>query len=343
MACASARRSTLFDRAYEATSAAHARIRGRVLRTELKQSPRLSQIAGAPVYLKLENNQTTGAFKLRGATNAILTLDPPARRRGVVTASTGNHGRALAYAARAEGIRAVICMSELVPANKVDAIRALGADVRIVGRSQDDAQAEVERIVAGEGLAEVPPFDDLAVLAGQGTIGLEIVKDVPNVDIVVVPLSGGGLAAGIAVAVKAARPEARVLGVSMARGAAMHESLAAGRPVPVEEVKSLADSLGGGIGLANRFTFELCRDLLADTVLVTEDEIAGGIRHAFRAENEVVEGAGAVGIAALLAGKIRPTGPTVVVLSGRNIDRAAHRAIVDADPAVPSVVPGLRP
>jgi threonine dehydratase len=333
MACASARQSTLFDRTHEAIAAARGRIAGRVLRTPLKPSPRLSDSAGVPVHLKLENRQTTGAFKLRGATNAILGLDADARRRGVVTASTGNHGRALSHAAKAEGVRAVVCMSELVPANKVDAIRALGAEVHIVGRSQDDAQEEVARLVKRDGLAEVPPFDNLSVVAGQGTIGVEAVEDLPDVGTVLVPLSGGGLAAGIAVAVKARRPNARIVGVSMARGAAMHESLKAGHPVAVEEVKSLADSLGGGIGLDNRITFELCRDLLAETVLLSEDEIAAGIRHAFRAEDEIVEGAGAVGIAALLAGKVRAAGPTVVILSGRNIDQQLHAQIVGGDGA----------
>ncbi|MCW5692923.1 MAG: hydroxyectoine utilization dehydratase EutB [Pseudolabrys sp.] len=318
----------MFDRAHDAIVAARSRIDGRVLRTPLQPSPRLSAIAGVPVHLKLENRQTTGAFKLRGATNAILSLDAASRRRGVVTASTGNHGRALAHAAKAQGMRAVVCMSALVPTNKVEAIRALGAEVHIVGRSQDDAQAEVARLVERDGLAEVPPFDDLAVVAGQGTIGLEIVEDLPDVETVVIPLSGGGLAAGIAVAVKAARPQARIVGVSMARGAAMYESIKAGRPVAVEEVESLADSLGGGIGLDNRVTFELCRDLLTDTVLLSEDEIATGIRHAFTVEDEVVEGAGAVGIGALLAGKIRSKGPTALILSGRNIDPQAHARIV---------------
>jgi threonine dehydratase len=332
MVSASARQSTGFGRTYDAIHAAKTRIAGRVLRTGLKQSPRLSAADGL-VHLKLENHQTTGSFKLRGATNAILSLGALARRSGVVTASTGNHGRALAHAAKAEGIRATVCVSELVPANKLDAIRALGADVRVIGRSQDDAQSEVDRLVACEGLAEVPPFDDLAVVAGQGTIGLEIVEDCPDVETVVVPLSGGGLVAGIAVAVKALRPKTRIIGVSMEHGAAMHASLAAGHPVAVEEVKSLADSLGGGIGLHNSITFDLCRDLLADVVLVSEDEIAAGIRHAFRVENEMVEGAGAVGIAALLAGKIRPQGPTVVVLSGRNIDSQRHRQIVHDAPA----------
>ncbi|MBS0536082.1 MAG: hydroxyectoine utilization dehydratase EutB [Proteobacteria bacterium] len=328
MACASARQSTLFDRTLEAVAAARGRSAGRVLRTALKPSASLSDLAGVPVHLKLENRQTTGAFKLRGATNAILCLDAEARRRGVVTASTGNHGRALAHAAGAEGIRAVVCMSALVPANKVEAIRALGAEVHIVGRSQDDAQEEVARLAKRDGLAEVPPFDDIAVVAGQGTIGAEIAEDLPDVETVIVPLSGGGLAAGIAVAVKAHRPKARIVGVSMAQGAAMHESIKAGHPVAVEEVASLADSLGGGIGLENRITFELCRELLAKTVLLSEDEIAAGIRHAFNVEGEVVEGAGAVGIGALLAGKIRPRGPAVLILSGSNIDPQAHARII---------------
>jgi threonine dehydratase len=150
----------------------------------------------------------------------------------------------------------------------------------------------------------------------------------PDVALVLVPLSGGGLASGIASAVKAKRPAARLVGVSMARGAAMAESLKAGHPVEVEEVETLADSLGGGIGLANRLTFAMCRELLDDVVLLTEAEIADGVRHAALAEGQVVEGAGAAGIAALLAGKVRPDGPTAVILSGRNIDPAVHRAIV---------------
>ncbi|MDQ0472267.1 hydroxyectoine utilization dehydratase EutB [Labrys wisconsinensis] len=308
--------------------AAQARIAGEVLRTPLIRSAALSA-AGSPVHLKLETHQGTGSFKLRGATNAVLSLDPPARARGLVTASTGNHGRALAHAARAQGVRAVICMSRLVPANKVAAVEALGAEVRIVGRSQDEAQLEVARLVREEGLTEVPPFDHAAVVAGQGTIGLEIVADLADVALVLVPLSGGGLAAGVAAAVKGLRPQARVIGVSMRRGAAMQASLAAGRPVAVEEVETLADSLGGGIGLDNRLTFALCRDLLDGVVLLDEAEIAAGIRHVFAAEGEVVEGAGAVGIAALLAGKVEAHGPVAVVVSGGNIDAAAHRRIIE--------------
>jgi threonine dehydratase len=308
--------------------AARERIAGRVLRTPTAGSSSLSEHLGVPVHLKLESRQTTGAFKLRGASNAVAALSPEERARGVVAASTGNHGRALAHAAKLEGMRAVICMSRLVPDNKLAEIRRLGAEIKIVGNSQDDAQGEVDRLVAEEGLVMVPPFDHRDVIAGQGTLGLEMLEDVPEAAAVLVPVSGGGLAAGIAAAVKGTNPRARMIGVSMERGAAMKASLDAGRPVQVEELPTLADSLGGGIGLENRFTFSLCRDLLDEIVLLTEGEIAAGIRHAYSEEREIVEGAGAVGIAALLAGKVRPDGPCVVVVSGRNIDMGLHRRIV---------------
>ncbi len=174
----------------------------------------------------------------------------------------------------------------------------------------------------------VPPFDDPLVIAGQGTIGLELLEDCPELAAVLVPLSGGGLIAGVALAVKTAKPQAQVIGVSMVRGAAMHASLAAGRPVEVGELPTLADSLGGGIGLANRWTFPMVRELVDEVVLLEEEEIAAGIRHAYWDEQEIVEGAGAVGIAALLAGKIRPPGPAAVVLSGRNIDMELHHHLV---------------
>lgn len=308
--------------------AARERIAGKVERTPTVTSRSLSQHLGAPVYLKLEHRQTTGAFKLRGASNAIASLTEEERARGVVAASTGNHGRALAYAARLQGIHATICMSRLVPQNKLDEIRRLGAGIRIVGNSQDDAQREVERLVAEEGLVMLPPFDHPAIVAGQGTLGLEIIEQVPDAALVLVPLSGGGLAAGVAAAVKGVSPATKVVGVSMARGAAMKASLDAGHPVLVEELPTLADSLGGGIGLDNRLTFSMCRDLLDNVILLSEDEIAAGIRHAYEQEREIVEGAGAVGIAAVLAGKVKANGPTVLVLSGRNIDMTLHRKII---------------
>nr|WP_164753804.1 MULTISPECIES: hydroxyectoine utilization dehydratase EutB [unclassified Mesorhizobium] len=308
--------------------AARERIAGKVERTPTVLSQSLSEGLGVPVHLKLEHRQTTGSFKLRGASNAVASLSTAEKTRGVVAASTGNHGRALAHAAKLEGMRAVICMSRLVPENKLDEIRRLGAEVRIIGNSQDDAQQEVDRLVAQEGLVMLPPFDHPDIVAGQGTLGLEMIEQVPDAALVLVQLSGGGLASGVAAAIKGVSPGTKIIGVSMARGAAMKASLDAGRPVLVEELPTLADSLGGGIGLDNRLTFAMCRDLLDGIILLSEDEIAAGIRHAYAREREIVEGAGAVGIAALLAGKVRSDGPVVVLLSGRNIDMDAHRRIV---------------
>ena len=308
--------------------AARERIAGKIERTPTVLSQSLSDRLGVPVHLKLEHRQITGSFKLRGASNAVASLNAEQKARGVVAASTGNHGRALAHAAKLEGMRAVICLSRLVPGNKLDEIRRLGAEIRVVGNSQDDAQQEVERLVAQEGLVMLPPFDHPAIIAGQGTLGLEMIEQAPDAALVLVPLSGGGLAAGIAAAVKGVSPRTKVIGVSMARGAAMKASLDAGRPVLVEELPTLADSLGGGIGLDNQLTFAMCRDLLDDVILLSEDEIAAGIRHAYAQEREIVEGAGAVGIAALLSGKVKANVPVVVLLSGRNIDMGLHRTIV---------------
>ena len=293
---------------------AEARLAGRVRRT-----PMLADSLLHGLLLKQEYRQQTGAFKLRGATNAVLSLPPEALARGVVTASTGNHGRALAHAARMAGGRAVVCLSHLVPTNKVEAVRQLGAEVRITGHSQDEAMVEVARAVAAEGLTEVPPFDHPAVVAGQGTLGLEMLADCPAPDTVLIPLSGGGLAAGVAAAIRALSPLTRIIGVSMERGAAMAASLAAGHPVEIQELPTLADSLGGGIGLANSVTFAMCRALLDDVVLVDEAAIAAAMRHIHAVTGDAVEGAAAVGVAAILAGYVRPGASTLCILSGANI------------------------
>jgi len=299
--------------------AARQRIAGTAVRTPLIASPYLSSLAGDDFLLKLEITQPIGAFKLRGAANAVFNL--PEGVKGVACCSTGNHGRGLANAARERGLRAVICMSSLVPQTKVDGIKALGAEVRIAGKSQDDAQAECTRLCEAEGLAEIPPFDHPDVIAGQGTIGLELMEDRPDIETILVPLSGGGLAAGIALAVKAIKPRARLIGVSMDRGAAMYESVIAGRPVDVEEMPSLADSLGGGIGLENRLTFEMCRELLDEIVLVSEDEIYRAMQTLYYEDRIVAEGACVVAIAALQAGKLPELkGPAATIITGRNVD-----------------------
>lgn len=307
---------------------ARQRIESLVRRTPMEYSPSLSRHAGVAVYLKLESRQITGSFKLRGASNAVAQLSAAQKARGVVAASTGNHGRALAYAASRQGVNAIICLSNLVPANKVRAIRELGADVHIVGQSQDDAQRDAERIADETGATLLPPFDHPAIIAGQGTLGLEILEQFPDVAQVLVPLSGGGLFAGVALALKSANPQITTHGISMQRGAAMYASLSAGRPVEVEEQPTLADSLGGGIGLGNRYTFNMTRDLCDHLHLLSETSIANAMRHAYREEGLVLEGAAAVGIAALLEGLIEPRGPMVVVVSGRNVDIDQHLRVL---------------
>src|SRR5919106_2322474 len=306
-------------------------IAGRIRRTPLVVSDSLSRIVGVPVHLKLEHLQITGSFKLRGATNAVLALTPEQQAKGVVGVSTGNHGRGLAYAARQAGARCIICMSRLVPRNKVEGIEALGAEVRIVGASQDEAEREVDRLVAAEAMTMLPPFDHPDIIAGQGTLGLEILEDLPEVETVLVPLSGGGLIAGVACAIKAANPQIRMIGVTMERGCAMYQSQKAGRPVEVEELPTLADALGGGIGLDNRYTFAMVRDLVDDLVLVSEEQIADAMCHAYFEEKQVIEGSGAVGIAALRAGMVETPGVAAVLVSGGNIDMALHARLIHGE------------
>jgi len=299
--------------------AARARIAGIADATPMIPSPYLAARFGAEFYLKLENMQPIGAFKLRGAYNAVASL--PHDVTGVTCCSTGNHGRGVAYAAAQRGIRAVICMSNLVPQAKIDGIRALGAEVRICGTSQDDALRASQELARDQGFVEISPFDDPNVIAGQGTIGLEMVERVPSLATILVPLSGGGLAAGVALAAKSINPNIRVIGISMDRGAAMHASIQAGHPVEVEEVASLADSLGGGIGLDNVLSYPMCRDLLDDIVLVSEEEIRDALQVLYFEDRIIAEGACVVGIAALLAGKVVPQlGPVATIITGRNLD-----------------------
>jgi len=303
-----------------------------VRHTPLVRSEALSERIGAEVHLKLETVQNTGTFKVRGAANKILSLPDEARRRGVITVSTGNHGRAVAHVARQAGSSAVVCLSTLVPANKVEAVRRAGAEVAICGKSQDEAAEEAARLAAERGLTMVNPFDDPLVIAGQGTIGLELMDDLPELDAVLVPVGGGGLISGIALALTSVDPAIRVIGVSMERAPVMYHSQQAGKPVLLDEEETLADSLGGGIFLDNRYTFAMVRDLVDDLVLVSEEEIARAMAFALEHEHLVLEGAGAVGVAALLAGKAEGLGRRLaLVLSGGNVDLAALLKIAGGD------------
>jgi threonine dehydratase len=308
-------------------------------RTPLAPSPLLSELVGASVHLKLENLQETGSFKIRGAANNVLSLSDDQKARGVMTISTGNHGRAVSYVAGREGVRAVICIPEGTPSNKVEGIRALGGEVTVCGQTYDEAEDEAFRMEREKGLTMVNPYDDPYTIAGQGTIGLELLEDLPEIDAVLVPVGGGGLISGIALALKSASTGIRVVGVSMERAPVMYHSLQAGSPIRMEQEESLADALVGGIGLENRYSFRMVQELVDDFVLVSEEEIAEAMAFALERHHLVVEGAGAVGIASLLHGRVKNLGQHVAaVVSGGNVDIPLLVKIVqhqkgDIDPA----------
>ena len=221
-------------------------------------------------------------------------------------------------------------MSELVPKNKIEGIKGLGAEVRLIGKNQDEAQVEADRLSIQDGMTYISPFDNVDVIAGQGTLGLEIHRQIPELEFAFVPLSGGGLICGVAKALKSLNPKLKMIGVSMDRGAAMYESQKAGKPIFVKEEESLADALTGGIGLDNEYTFDLTKELVDDIVLVSEKEIAEGIHHAYWHESQIVEGAGAVAIASLLNNKFSPKGPSLALLCGRNINIEKHFSLISA-------------
>lgn len=306
---------------------ARARIAPIVRKTPLVSSPELEELTGSEITLKLECLQETGSFKPRGATNKLMSLSPEARHRGVITVSSGNHGRALAYVARRLGLRAVVCIPDTAPAIKRDAIQKLGADI-VIRATYDEASQEAYRIGEKEGLEMIHPYDDPVVIAGQGTIGLELLDEFPELDTVVVPLSGGGLLGGIAFVLKSADPKIHVVGVMMERGPAMVESLRAGRIVDIVEEPTLADALAGALP-PNQYSFELVQKTIDETVLVSEQEIAAAMAFALEHHHLVVEGSGAVGIAALMSRKIQYPGKrAAVVISGANVDMAILMRVV---------------
>jgi len=308
---------------------AQRRISSVVRRIPLRKSIDLSKRIGTNIYYKLEFLQDTCSFKVRGAANFIVHLSPDERKRGVVTYSTGNHGIATAYVARLLGSKAKVCLSNNVTNNKQEEIKKVGGELIIYGKSQDEAEIRALELRDKEGLFVVPPFDNPYIIAGQGTIGLEILEDLPKVDLVLVPVSGGGLISGIAIAIKNANPKCKVIGVSMSGGAAMYESLKQDKPTQVEEVQTLADSLQGGILLNNKYTFDIVKEYVDDMIIVTEEEIALGIAYAFLKDHYVIEGAAAVGIVALLTGKVKDVGQNVVVLTtGSNIDNGQFLSVI---------------
>ena len=299
--------------------AARARLRGVIHETPCAFSQSLSDLTGARVFVKLENLQMTGSFKERGAANVLLQLPPAERKRGVVTASAGNHGLAVAFHAARLGVGAVIVMPEWAPLTKVTAARRHGAEVVLPGENYDEAYARVREYEAERGLVFVHPFDDPRVIAGQGTIGLELVAQVPDLEAVLVPVGGGGLAAGIGVAVKAGKPGAEVIGVQADEIAAMKAAWATGERLTVPPGPTIADGIA--VRRAGEHTLALCRRWVDQIVSVSEEEIANAILLLLEIEKTVVEGAGAVPLAALVNKKVALAGKTVaLVLTGGNID-----------------------
>lgn len=302
-------------------AAAREAITGIAVQTPVVGSQALSEKCGAGVSLKLENLQVTGSFKVRGAANMILSLSDEERSGGVVTCSSGNHGRAVAYVAELLGIPATICLPEWIDPAKLEAIRNHGAETVLHGNTYDEAEIRSFEIRDERGLFYVHPFDDPHVIAGQGTIGLELVEQIPSLRMVIVPLSGGGLVSGVALAVKSHDPSIRVIGVSAERARVMYESLKEGKPIEFPEEETVANALSGGIGLNNQYTFRLVRDMVDEYVLVSEEEVMRAMALAAAEQNIIVEGGGAVGIAALLFDKVTAVdGDAAVVVSGGNVD-----------------------
>jgi threonine dehydratase len=297
--------------------AAAAGLEGVAHRTPLARSETFSDWAGCEVSLKFENQQKTGAFKARGAYTKIQSLTPAQREAGVIAPSAGNHAQAVAWAAHRAGVPAVVMMPETASLAKVGATTGYGAHVELVGDSVDAAVEAAREEVARNGKTLVHPFDDPAVIAGQGTVGLEILEDAPDVDTIVVPLGGGGLLSGIAIAVKALRPDVRVVGVEAAGCAPYVASLERGEIQPVRQTETIADGIA--VKRPGEVTFPIIQDLVDDVVTVTDAEIGQAMVHLLERAKAVVEGAGAVGLAALLAGKVGAR-RAVAVLSGGNID-----------------------
>ena len=314
---------TLSDRTdvvtLDAVRAAARRIEGVAVRTPIVEIPALSARVGVAVGLKCEQFQPIGAFKIRGAYNAVARVSAEGGSRGIVTASSGNHGQAIAFAAQRFGLRAVVVMPASTPRIKVEGVKRYGGEVVFAGavRSAEQA-ARAEAIRRDEGLTLIPPFDHPDVVAGQATLGVEILEQRPDVETILSPVSGGGLLAGISVAVAALKPSVRLIGVEPEGAAKLTAALAGGGPTTLAHTESIADGL---LTLSvGRFTWPILSRVVREAARVSEEEIGDAVRFLHREAGLRVEPSGAVATAALLAGHVRPAGPAVAVVSGGNVD-----------------------
>jgi threonine dehydratase len=308
--------------------AAAERLAGRIHRTPLLSSAQLGARAGARLHLKCESFQKTGSFKARGALNKVLSLSGAERERGLVTVSAGNHAAAVAWAAQAAGCAAVVVMPTDAPRSKIEAVRGYGAEI-VLHPDRPTLFDRLHEVREARGLTFVHPFDDAVVLAGAGTTGLEIVEDMPDVEVVVVPVGGGGLMAGVASAVRQMLPNARIVAVELAAGPGLAPALAAGKPVPVTRPATLADGMTppfvGALPLA------IAKEAVDEIVTVTEDEIREGMRLLMTRAKLYVEGSGAAATGALIAGKTStsPGARVVAIVSGGNVDLDRIAALIE--------------
>lgn len=311
-----------------AIQTARARIGEAIYMSPCQLSHQLSELAGLPLHLKLENLQLTGSFKERGALNKLLTLSEDERKRGVIAASAGNHAQGVAYHAAQRGIRAQIVMPLTTPLVKVAATRGYGADVILHGTTYDEACDEALRLRAEEGRAFIHPFDDPEVIAGQGTIGLELLEQVPDIEAVVVPIGGGGLIAGVACALKEVNPRIRVIGVESEKLPAMLRAREAGAPVTIAAQATIADGIA--VRRAGDLTFPLVHRYVDEIVTVDDEEIASAILMLLEQEKTLAEGAGAAALAAVIQAKadLRQR-RTVVLVCGGNIDVTLLARIIE--------------
>jgi threonine dehydratase len=308
--------------------AARERVRGAIYYSPCPHSQMLSGLTGQQVYLKLENLQMTGSFKERGALNRIATLTSEQAARGVVAASAGNHAQGVAYHATKRGIRALIVMPLATPLVKVTATRGFGAEVVLHGANYDEACEEATRLCAAEGMTFIHPFDDAVVMAGQGTIGLELLEQVPQLEAVVVPIGGGGLIGGVACAIKESRPAIRVIGVQTSRLPSMVAAVDSHRPVTLEPATTIADGIA--VRRAGDVTLPVVERYVDEIVTVDEDEIASAILVLLEREKTLAEGAGAAALAALLQKKTSLNGAhTAVMVCGGNIDVTLLSRIIE--------------
>ena len=308
--------------------AARERLRGSIYYSPCPHSQMLSELTGQQIYLKLENLQMTGSFKERGALNRIATLTPEQAARGVVAASAGNHAQGVAYHATKRGIRALIVMPLATPLVKVTATRGFGAEVVLYGANYDEACVEATRLCEAEGMTFIHPFDDPIVMAGQGTIALELLEQVPQLEAVVVPSGGGGLIGGIACAIKESRPDIRVVGVQTSRLPSMAVAMEQRHPVTLDPSTTIADGIA--VRRAGDVTFPVVDKYVDEIVTVDEDEIASAILVLLEREKTLAEGAGATALAALLQKKTSLQGRhTAVLVSGGNIDVTLLSRIIE--------------